>query len=591
MSSSVAGLDNLSPNSTFSFSNLMSSSCSSPITDFLTPYYTTCDENNTSRSDKEEKANTGSWAFLDNLTGGNYDSDEGVGVPKFKSLAPPQLPFSPAPASPPFLAAITNTNSTTAPGAAPFSPSMFLDSPLLFPNSNNFSSPTVGALNGEGFNWASYNSTSNNNQQRSVRQDESSKNNQQNYHDFSFLSRSVPTTTDISTESSWSLQESTTNHQNEIKSSTVTTTITNTNPAAALQPNNQRGSCPPQFMRATKRSDDGYNWRKYGQKQVKGSENPRSYFKCSYPNCQTKKKVERSVVDGHITEIVYKGSHNHPKPLPRKSSSISHEIGSSSDTNVMINNNCSQMEYSMVNITPETTSSVSLEDDDLDHNSSAMSKPRTREDDMETDAKRWKGENETEEMSAYGSRAVREPRIVVQTTSEIDILDDGYRWRKYGQKVVKGNPNPRSYYKCTSSGCPVRKHIERASQDLRAVITTYEGKHNHDVPAARGSNYNNINRVPNISPSIVPPVRPSAISHQQYNGSTNNSLLSGQSQVYTLQMLQSGTTTDGTNYGYSSGFGNNPSGSFINQMQKNGGIYSRAKEEQTDNPFLEALLH
>lgn len=42
-----------------------------------------------------------------------------------------------------------------------------------------------------------------------------------------------------------------------------------------------------------------------------------------------------------------------------------------------------------------------------------------------------------------GSRAVREPRVVVQTTSDIDILDDGYRWRKYGQKVVKGNPNPR----------------------------------------------------------------------------------------------------------------------------------------------------
>jgi len=47
-------------------------------------------------------------------------------------------------------------------------------------------------------------------------------------------------------------------------------------------------------------------------------------------------------------------------------------------------------------------------------------------------------------MTTMASRAVREPRIVVQTTSEVDILDDGYRWRKYGQKVVKGNPNPRS---------------------------------------------------------------------------------------------------------------------------------------------------
>ena len=44
------------------------------------------------------------------------------------------------------------------------------------------------------------------------------------------------------------------------------------------------------------------------------------------------------------------------------------------------------------------------------------------------------------------TRAIREPRVVVQTTSEVDILDDGYRWRKYGQKVVKGNPNPRSLF-------------------------------------------------------------------------------------------------------------------------------------------------
>lgn len=36
-----------------------------------------------------------------------------------------------------------------------------------------------------------------------------------------------------------------------------------------------------------------------------------------------------------------------------------------------------------------------------------------------------------------------ESRIIIQTTSEVDLLDDGYRWRKYGQKAVKGNPHPR----------------------------------------------------------------------------------------------------------------------------------------------------
>lgn len=66
-----------------------------------------------------------------------------------------------------------------------------------------------------------------------------------------------------------------------------------------------------------KNSDDGFSWRKYGQKHVKGSEYPRSYYKCTNSNCVVTKKVERSH-DGHITEIVYKGSHNHPQPHPLK---------------------------------------------------------------------------------------------------------------------------------------------------------------------------------------------------------------------------------------------------------------------------------
>jgi hypothetical protein len=68
---------------------------------------------------------------------------------------------------------------------------------------------------------------------------------------------------------------------------------------------------------AEKSAEDGYNWRKYGQKHVKGSENPRSYYKCTHPNCDVKKLLERSL-DGQITEVVYKGRHNHPKPQPNR---------------------------------------------------------------------------------------------------------------------------------------------------------------------------------------------------------------------------------------------------------------------------------
>ena len=37
----------------------------------------------------------------------------------------------------------------------------------------------------------------------------------------------------------------------------------------------------------------------------------------------------------------------------------------------------------------------------------------------------------------------RGQRFAFVTESEIDNLDDGYRWRKYGQKPVKDSPFPR----------------------------------------------------------------------------------------------------------------------------------------------------
>ncbi|KAG5542076.1 hypothetical protein RHGRI_021806 [Rhododendron griersonianum] len=90
---------------------------------------------------------------------------------------------------------------------------------------------------------------------------------------------------------------------------------------------------------ADRTSYDGYNWRKYGQKQVKGSEYPRSYYKCTHPNCPVKKKVERSL-DGQIAEIVYNGEQNHSKPqLPKRNASGRQGQGFVSDgTGLEINN-------------------------------------------------------------------------------------------------------------------------------------------------------------------------------------------------------------------------------------------------------------
>ncbi|KAH7670276.1 WRKY domain-containing protein [Dioscorea alata] len=80
-----------------------------------------------------------------------------------------------------------------------------------------------------------------------------------------------------------------------------------------------------------------------------------------------------------------------------------------------------------------------------------------------------------------GEKKVRRPRYAFQTRSQVDILDDGYRWRKYGQKAVKNNKFPRSYYRCTHQGCNVKKQVQRLSKDEGVVVTTYEGMHTHPI--------------------------------------------------------------------------------------------------------------
>ncbi|GLT66539.1 hypothetical protein SLA2020_388980 [Shorea laevis] len=73
-------------------------------------------------------------------------------------------------------------------------------------------------------------------------------------------------------------------------------------------------------------------------------------------------------------------------------------------------------------------------------------------------------------------------RVAFRTKSQLEIMDDGFKWRKYGKKAVKNSPNPRNYYKCSSGGCNVKKRVERERDDPSYVITTYEGVHNHESP-------------------------------------------------------------------------------------------------------------
>ncbi|GMH12386.1 hypothetical protein Nepgr_014227 [Nepenthes gracilis] len=79
------------------------------------------------------------------------------------------------------------------------------------------------------------------------------------------------------------------------------------------------------------------------------------------------------------------------------------------------------------------------------------------------------------------TRQVRE-RVAFRTKSEVEILHDGFKWKKYGKKTVKNSPNPRNYYRCSVNGCSVKKRVERDGDDPSFVITTYDGIHNHPSP-------------------------------------------------------------------------------------------------------------
>ncbi|KAG6667959.1 hypothetical protein I3843_01G127900 [Carya illinoinensis] len=141
-------------------------------------------------------------------------------------------------------------------------------------------------------------------------------------------------------------------------------------------------------------------------------------------------------------------------------------------------------ESSEVVNTPATPNSSSISSSSNEAANEGQNKAGGEEedqDDQEKNKKQLKPKKKNQKRQ-------REPRFAFMTKSEVDHLDDGYRWRKYGQKAVKNSPYPRSYYRCTTAGCGVKKRVERSCDDSTIVVTTYEGQHTHTCPVTpRGS--------------------------------------------------------------------------------------------------------
>ncbi|XP_042459554.1 probable WRKY transcription factor 4 isoform X1 [Zingiber officinale] len=233
-------------------------------------------------------------------------------------------------------------------------------------------------------------------------------------------------------------------------------------------------------------TDDIYHWRKYGQKQVKNTRNSRSYYRCAASNCAAKKKVERSL-DGKINEVIYRGKHNHNPPQRyRYTRDKGSQSGGPSGENETLDHPSNEPNES----DPSTCKTVVHSGNDpLEQRlycSSDCEKDignTTKKGLAEEPDRKQRLTESCKSPSTPVPKTVRE--YIVQTEIDARHLSDGYRWRKYGQKMVKGNSNPRSYYRCTHDGCTVRKHVERSSHDAKALLITYEGKHNHDQPTPK----------------------------------------------------------------------------------------------------------
>ncbi|XP_047154364.1 uncharacterized protein LOC124825720 [Vigna umbellata] len=81
------------------------------------------------------------------------------------------------------------------------------------------------------------------------------------------------------------------------------------------------------------------------------------------------------------------------------------------------------------------------------------------------------------------NQGIYKRRLLRQAVKEIrtdQTLDDGFSWRKYGQKNVLGAKYPRAYYRCThksTQGCPATKQVQRLDGDPTTFELTYIGTH------------------------------------------------------------------------------------------------------------------
>lgn len=110
-----------------------------------------------------------------------------------------------------------------------------------------------------------------------------------------------------------------------------------------------------------------------------------------------------------------------------------------------------------------------------------------------------------------------------------ESMDDGFTWRKYGQKEIFSAKHPRNYFRCThkyEENCQATRQVQMSEQQPQMYEITYFGEHTCKQAKKHCQerenlyiiNFNsNTNKIPNqyISPSNSSPPQSSSIKHEQ----------------------------------------------------------------------------
>ncbi|KAL9310873.1 putative WRKY transcription factor 67 [Arabidopsis thaliana] len=133
-------------------------------------------------------------------------------------------------------------------------------------------------------------------------------------------------------------------------------------------------------------------------------------------------------------------------------------------------------------------------------------------------------ESSSQNMASHMSRRSSKQKLCVaeglvnyRDDSPTMCPNDGFTWRKYGQKTIKGSLHKRCYYRCTyakDQNCNATKRVQKIKDNPPVYRTTYLGKHVCKAVAVHDDTYGStmIRFDQDVSESIMPQL--TTIEHQ-----------------------------------------------------------------------------